>query len=274
MKHFAQQGRSSASGLLYCFLWRRFYAGSHDWADIALFLVVVRLMAHGNFLLLNSAPQLAIGVLVAGAVYRLGVVPENLPYRMEQAVYRQDGGGQERTILPLQQNLCVGVALLRRLGQPVHGLFHVLGDALTLPVELAQQVFGVGVVSFRRHCEPGQGLRRVPSFQQFFAETIGCIRILALSGLSQPVDTLLPVVDFYIIGQQQFAQGVLCVRQLPRRLPEPIPRLQPVWREQGAVPVQLAQEELGVGIAALCLRSKALHPFITQIQWEAAVTDH
>ena len=47
-------------------------------------------MPHGDFLLLDSAPQLAVNVLAPGTVYRLGVIPENLPDGMEQAVHRQD----------------------------------------------------------------------------------------------------------------------------------------------------------------------------------------
>ena len=55
--------------------------------------MIVRFMAHGDFLFLNSTPQLAVGVLALGTVHCPGVVLEDTPYRMEQTVYRQDGGG-------------------------------------------------------------------------------------------------------------------------------------------------------------------------------------
>ena len=148
-----------------CFQWRKICVGSHGWADIILLLVVIRLMAHGDLLFLDSAPQLAIRVLAMSSAYNVGVVLEDTPYRMEQTVYRQDGGGQRRTIMPLQQNLGIGVSLLRRLGQPVDGLPHVLGDILTLPVQLAQQIFGVGVVASADIVSQGRASVTFPSFK-------------------------------------------------------------------------------------------------------------
>ena len=50
----------------------------------------------------------------------------------------------------------MGVSLLRRLGQPVDSLPHVLGDIFTLPIQLAQQI------RFRRGNEPRQGPRYIP----------------------------------------------------------------------------------------------------------------
>ena len=94
------------------------------------------------------------------------------------------------------------------------------------------------------------------------------------SGLGQPAEALLPVMDFNVIGQQQFAQRILRVWQTLRRLFKPIPRLHPVRREQWAVPVHPAQQKLGVGIAILRLCSEPFHPFITQVEWNTVVTDH
>lgn len=54
--------------------------GSHGWADIILLLVVIRLMAHGDLLFLNSAPQLTVSVLTLSAVHRPGVVLEDAAY--------------------------------------------------------------------------------------------------------------------------------------------------------------------------------------------------
>ena len=69
-------------------------------------------------------------------------------------------------------------------------------------------------------------------------------------------------MDFNVIGQQQFAQRILRVWQTLRRLFKPIPRLYIVRCDQGTVPVQLAQEKLGVECAIFCLCAKPLHPFI------------
>ena len=92
MKHIEQWVAPRGRPFL-CLQHSRFCVGSHGGSDIALLLMVIRLVAHGDLLLLDPAPQLAVGVLAVGAVYRLSVVPENLPYGMEQAVHCQDGGG-------------------------------------------------------------------------------------------------------------------------------------------------------------------------------------
>lgn len=82
------------------------------------------------------------------------------------------------------------------------------------------------------------------------------------SGLGQPAEALLPVMDFHIIGQQQLPKRILCVWQTLRRLFKPIPRLYIVRCDQGTIPVQPAQEKRGVGFAIFCLCAKPLHPFI------------
>ena len=69
--------------------------GSHSHAAPALLLVIVWLVAHGDLLFLDSAPQLAIRVLAMSSVYNVGVVLEDTPYRMEQTVYRQMAEGRE-----------------------------------------------------------------------------------------------------------------------------------------------------------------------------------
>lgn len=181
--------------------------GSHGHTAPALFHVVVRLVTHGDLLFLYPAPQLAVGVLDLGAVHRSGAVLEDTPYRMEQTVYRQNGGGQGGTILPLQQNLGVSVPLLRRLGQLVDGLSHVPGDILALPVQFAQQIFSVGIARLGRHCELGQGLRSILILQKFFGQTVGSVLIPTLSGPFQPADALFLAMDFYVVGQQQFAHS-------------------------------------------------------------------
>ena len=54
--------------------------GSHSRANITLLLVIVRFMAHGDFLFLDSAPQLVVGVLAMGSIYNVGVVLEDAAY--------------------------------------------------------------------------------------------------------------------------------------------------------------------------------------------------
>ena len=107
--------------------------------------MIVRFVTHGNLFLLNPAPQFAVCVLAMGSIPRPSVILEDAPHLVEQAVHRQDGGGQREAILPLQEDLRMSVTLFRRLTQPEDGLFPILGNGLTLPVQLAQQILGVGV---------------------------------------------------------------------------------------------------------------------------------
>ena len=75
--------------------------GLHSWANITLLLVIVRFVAHGDLLFQDSTPQFAVSVLAMGSVYNVGVVLEDMSYRMEQTVDRQDGGGQGGAVLTL-----------------------------------------------------------------------------------------------------------------------------------------------------------------------------
>lgn len=84
-----------------CLQHSNFCVGLHGHAAPALFLVVARFVAHGDLLFQDSTPQLAIRMLALGAVHCPGVVLEDTPYRMEQTVDCQDGGGQGRAVLTL-----------------------------------------------------------------------------------------------------------------------------------------------------------------------------
>ena len=62
----------------------QFFGGSHGRTDISLFLVVIRLVAHGDLLLLDLSPQLAVNVHRAGTRPGRSVVPEDISHVMEQ----------------------------------------------------------------------------------------------------------------------------------------------------------------------------------------------
>lgn len=83
IRKLSTNGRGS-----YCLLRRKFCTVSHSWPDIALLLMVIRLMAHSDFLLLDLTPELVVGVLAVSAVYGLGMVLEDAPHLLEQTVYR------------------------------------------------------------------------------------------------------------------------------------------------------------------------------------------
>ena len=67
--------------------------------------------------------------------------------------------------------------------------------------------------------------------------------------LSQPADALVRVPYLPVIGEEQLPQGILGLRQaLSCRPGEPVLCLLTVRNQQRAVPVELPQQELRVGI--------------------------
>ena len=70
-----------------------------------------------------------------------------------------------------------------------------------------------------------------------------------------------------VLGQEQFAQCVLCLgHSLFRRQGEPPLCLLTVRDQQRAVPVELAHDELGVGVPLLCQPLQSLHSLIPEFQ--------
>ena len=68
-------------------------ARSHGRADVTLLLMVIRLVAHSDPLLLHIPPQFAVCVLAVGAVLGPSVILEDASHLMDQIVDCQDGGG-------------------------------------------------------------------------------------------------------------------------------------------------------------------------------------
>ena len=100
--------------------------------------MVIWFVPHCDFLFLNPAPELTIRMLTSGAILNRSIVLKYLSHVMEQIVYGQYGGGQSETILlAVQQNLCMGMILICRPGQPIDGLLLVLWYVLSLPVQFA-----------------------------------------------------------------------------------------------------------------------------------------
>lgn len=112
--------------------------------------MIVRLVTHGDFLLLNFSPELMVGVLAAGAVHGFNVVLEDAPRLLEQTIHRQDGRGQRGTVLPFQEKLRMGMSLRRGLPQPVDGLLLVRWNSCLFPEQFAQQILGIEFVRLRR----------------------------------------------------------------------------------------------------------------------------
>ena len=93
--------------------------------------------------------------------------------------------------------------------------------------------------------------------------------------LFQPTDALVRVPDFVIIGDKQFAQGKLGLRQtMPCRLVEPVFCLSTVWDQQRTVPVELPHQILSVGVAALCQPLQFLRRAVPVGQGEGIVLNN
>ena len=75
--------------------------------------------------------------------------------------------------------------------------------------------------------------------------------VSTLRSLFQPADALVWVPHFHIGREKQFAQSILCLWQtMLCRLGEPVLCLLDVRDQQGPVPIELAQQVLGVGVSS------------------------
>ena len=98
--------------------------------------VVVRLVAHGDFLLPDLLEQLAVGSHTHRAVFGQGVVLEHSTHAVEQTDHSQCRAGGLGLIHPLQQKTGVLVPLRRRLRQPVLGPLRIAGNLLACEIQL------------------------------------------------------------------------------------------------------------------------------------------
>ena len=107
--------------------------------------MVVRFMTQGHALLLQLFQPLAVDLDSAGAGLRDGVVPEDPAHVMEQPGHCQHRRGRTVFLQMVQKVLCILIALLGGLGQPICGFLLVAGNLLTSKVQLAQHILGVVV---------------------------------------------------------------------------------------------------------------------------------
>ena len=117
---------------LYCFQPCRFCAQSHNHATPALLLVVIWLVAHGDFLLLNLAELFAVNVYPRRRG-RWGI-PDDLSHRTKKS----SGAEQNRWITlrlhVVEEELCVLVPMACGLGEPIRG--HDIVPLHILPQEV------------------------------------------------------------------------------------------------------------------------------------------
>ena len=83
--------------------------------------MVIRLMAHGDLLLLDFSSKFAVD-MEASARSGQRAILEDPAHVVEQAGGRQHGGGRTEVTLPFQEELSVLVSLGGRAAEPVHRL--------------------------------------------------------------------------------------------------------------------------------------------------------
>ena len=110
--------------------------------------MVIRFVAHSDFLFLNLSPKFAV-YLEAGAGSRQGVILEDPAHVVEQAGDRQHDGGWTEATLPLQEELCVLVSLGGGTAEPVQRLGPVVNHSLPRQLYLAQHILGILVTRLR-----------------------------------------------------------------------------------------------------------------------------
>ena len=111
---------------------------AHDHAAlILLLLVVVRLVAHSDFLLLDSPSEFAVH-METGAGLGQGAGLEDPAHVVEQVSDRQHDRGRAEIVSLLQEELSILISLGGGSAEPVHRLGLVVSYSLPRQIQLAQ----------------------------------------------------------------------------------------------------------------------------------------
>ena len=133
------------------------------------------------------------------------MVLKDISHVVEQSGHGQNDRGRFEVIQALQEELCVGVALVCCPLQPVDGRVHVVGNAPPHEVQLAQHVLPKLISHLCRLGEVGHGLFLVLlhelAAQVFLAQTVGGVVTAVLSGSFQPADAFFDVVYLRIVRE-------------------------------------------------------------------------
>lgn len=141
-------------------------------------------------LLHELLPALPVDVQ-SGSGSREGVILKDPAHVIEQPGNRQHDRGRAEVAAPLQEELGILIARLRRPGEPIRYSCSILVDSVSLQILFAQTVSGEMASVFRR--------------------------------LPQLADALIRSLHFPVTGEEQLAKRVLGFRQaLFRRLSEPV----------------------------------------------------
>ena len=107
--------------------------------------MIVRLVAHGDFLFSDFLLELAVHFHPHTAGGRLALLPEDVPHVVEE----RGGGGEDGAVEAVQKGLGVLIALFRRQLQPVDGLGLILRDIMAgeTPFVLKKHVYACASIS-------------------------------------------------------------------------------------------------------------------------------
>ena len=178
--------------------------------------MVIRLVAHRNFLLLDLSPEFSIHLLASRDSGRHRVILEDPAHVVEQLSDRQHHRGRAEIVSLLQEELSIRIPLGGGAAEPHHRLCLIFRKSLSRQAQLAQHVLGVLV---SRLCRLRELIRRSGgvladgvSLQILFAQTVSSKVASVFRRLFQPADALVRVPHFPIAREKQLAKGVLCFR--------------------------------------------------------------
>ena len=138
--------------------------------------MVIRLVAHGDLLLLDLPPEFSIYLLAYWDGGRNGVVLKDPAHVVEQLSNRQHHRGRAEIVSLLQEELSIRISLGGGTAEPHHCLDLIPWQPLSRQAQLPQHILGVLVARLCRFGEPirrsGGVLADGASLQILFAQTV------------------------------------------------------------------------------------------------------
>ena len=159
----------------------------------------------GFTLFLKLFQSLAVDLDSFGSRLRQRVLLKDPAHVVEQTSDAQEYIGRSATVLLLEEPVGVGIALCRRLAEPVEARCFVVLHALAHEVQLAQHILRVLISVLRRtvkpFCRRSETLLYIFSSVIFLAQTVGGIAVSALRSGFQPAHTFRRVTHLHIIRE-------------------------------------------------------------------------
>ena len=149
--------------------------------------MVIFLVTQCDALSLEFFQPLTIDLNAAGTGLRQRVVLEDPSHVMEQSGNTQKYIGRQIAVLPVQQCISIGVALVCRFGQPVNAHISIVLHTLSHKIHFAEHVLGVLVSVLCGLFEPSRrrcvAVRYVVAFVVLLSQTVGGIIVAVLNAI-------------------------------------------------------------------------------------------